>query len=107
MNAVEARRVVGPRELVARGLIYLSLVVWFGFIGLFEHYSHTRPTVWNPAEGRVHEQNNHGYVTYLTSQEQSRLELLEFSAPALFFAGGLIDPKRRMFQWRKPNSQSW
>jgi hypothetical protein len=94
---------VEPRELVARVLVYLSLVVWFGFIGLFEHYNYTRPTISNRSEGRVHGQNNHGHVAYLTSQEESRLELLEFSAPAIFIVGGLIDPKRRMFQWRKPS----
>jgi len=43
------------------------------------------------------------HVAYLTSQEESRLELLEFSAPVIFIAGGLIDPKRRMFRWRKPS----
>ena len=90
--------------MVARGLVYLSVVVWFGFIGLFEHYSYTRPRVQKPVEGRVYEQNNHGYITYLTAQEHFRLEFLGFSAPVLFLGGALIYPDRRMWPWRKQPS---
>ena len=100
MKAVEAKREARPRELVAKVLAYSALVVWFSFIGLFEHYSYTRPTIRKQTEGRVYEQNNHGYITYLTAQEQLRLKLLEFSAPILFFAGALIDPKRIVWPWR-------
>jgi hypothetical protein len=101
VSPVEARR-EKLRERVARGLVWLAAVVWFGFIGLFEVYSYTRPTLLEKTEGRVYEQNNHGHITFLTAQEHFRLELLEFSAPVLFLAGALIDPKRRTWKLREP-----
>jgi hypothetical protein len=76
------------------------VIIWFGFIGLFEQYSYTRPITPKENEGRVYQQNNHGHITYLTAQEQLRLQLLEFSAPVLFIAGLLIDPHRKMWRWR-------
>ena len=83
--------------------MYLSVVLWFSFIGLFEHYSHTRPTVKNPNEGRTYEQNNHGYYTYLNAREHSRLTMLEIISPILFLAGSLVDPelRKKMWHWRR------
>ena len=89
------------REIIARILLYSSLALWFSFIGLFEHYSQTRPTVENPEEGRNYRQNNHGYYTYLTEEEHSRLTILEIVAPVLFLSGSLVDPERRMWRWRR------
>jgi hypothetical protein len=89
------------RVMIARILLYSSLALWLSFIGLFEHYSQTRPTVENLSEGRTYKQNNHGYYTYLTSGEHSRLRILGIVAPVLFLVGSLVDPERRMWRWRR------
>ena len=64
----------------------LSLVVWFSFIALFEHYAATRPQHADRAAGRVYVLNNHGSYAYLTQSEQRRLWYLEFGAWPLFIA---------------------
>ena len=89
------------RHVTARILIYLSLALWLSFIGLFERYSYTRPTVQNPTEGRTYQQNNHGYYTYLNDGEHFRLTVLEIAAPVLFLTGSLVDPERRIWRWRR------
>jgi hypothetical protein len=88
------------RLILSKIILCLSLVVWFGFAGLFEHYCHTRPTVPNLDEGRTYEENQHGYYFYLTKEEHSRLMTLMIAAPVLFAAGALIDPVRRWWPGR-------
>jgi len=88
------------RETAAKILAFLALALWLCFIGLFEHYSYTRPTTRNLAEGRTYQQNNHGYYTYLTEQEHSRLTMLEITGPVLFLIGILVHPDPRRWPWR-------
>ena len=87
------------REIVARILLYSALLVWFSSMFLFEHYSYTRPTIENQAEGRIYVQNNHGYYAYLTAKEHYFLMSLMISAGVLFLSGSLVDPERRMWKW--------
>jgi len=89
------------RETAAKILAGLALFIWLCFFGLFEHYSYTRPTTRNPIDGRVYQQNNHGYYTYLTEQEHSRLTILEITAPVLFLMGLLIHPALKGGHWRR------
>lgn len=39
------------RLVVSKIIVCLAVLVWFGFAGLFVHYSRTRPTVPNLDEG--------------------------------------------------------
>jgi hypothetical protein len=48
------------RLVLSKIIACLAVVVWFGFAGLFEHYSRTRPAVPNLDEGRTYEENQHG-----------------------------------------------
>jgi hypothetical protein len=89
------------REVVAKVLLRLSALVWFGYSGLFYYYSYTRPRLTEVSEGRIYMQNNRGYVTYLTANEHNLLHVLEFSAPILLLAGVLLDPRRRIWQRSK------
>ncbi len=93
-------RVPKLREIVARVLLYSAILVWLGCSFLFEHYSRTRPTVANRAEGRVYAQNDHGYHTYLTAKEHYLVMALMVTAGGLALTGSLVDPERRMWQWR-------
>lgn len=95
---------VNRREIAARILLCSGLGAWFGFIGLFERYSYTRPTVKSPAVGRTYQQNNHGHYTYLTAEEHFRLNALQVVAAVLFLTGSLVDPERRMWRWRRNSS---
>lgn len=92
----------GNRELIAKALVALSLLIWLGCFSLFQYYSYTRPRLPQAGQGRIYEQNNRGYVIYLTANEKSLLHVLEFSAPILFLAGVLLDPRRRI--WRRAKS---
>ncbi len=78
------------RLVVSKIIVCLAVLVWFGFAGLFVHYSRTRPTVPNLDEGRTYEENQHGSYFYLTREEHSRLMTLMITAPVLFVAGALI-----------------
>ncbi len=89
------------REVVAKVLLRLSALVWFGYIGLFYYYSYTRPRLAEASEGRIYKQDNRGYVTYLTTNEHNLLHVLEFPAPILLLAGVLLDPRRRIWQRSK------
>ncbi len=54
-----------------------GLITWFALAGLWEHYSYTKPTVRNPALGRVYSLANHGTVVYLNRQELQLLHVVE------------------------------
>lgn len=90
----ENRKTSKLPEIAAKNLGLAALFTWFGSMFLFEHYSYTRPTVENAAQGRVYLQNNHGYYTYLTAKEHYLLLLLMIAAAVLFICGALIDRYR-------------
>ncbi len=85
-------------DLAVKMLSFAALVTWLGSMFLFEHYSYTRPTIANAAEGRVLIQNNHGYYTYLTGKEHYFLLALVVAAPVLFGCAVLIG-RRRTANW--------
>ena len=49
---------------------------FFGGLGLFEHFQHTRPTNPIPEEGRTYQQDDHGKFVYLTQEEHTRVSSL-------------------------------
>jgi hypothetical protein len=63
-----------------------SLLAWFGFIAVFEHFDATRPTKADAKVGRVIPQNNHGHIVYLTEQEEKNKQDLQYIAFGLFLA---------------------
>jgi hypothetical protein len=93
-TTIENRKKSKLPENAVRMLGLAALLTWFGSMFLFEHYSYTRPTVENAAQGRVYLQNNHGYYTYLTAKEHYLLMLLMIAAGVLFVCGALIDRYR-------------
>jgi len=70
--------------VVPKVLAPIALAVWLGFMYLSLQYDATRPTVIQPAQGRVYTLNNHGHVVYLTAHEQDNLDHLEWLAIVLF-----------------------
>ncbi len=85
-------------NLVPKILGWLSLVIWLSFIYLFLQYDATRPTVPQPAEGRVYSSNNHGHVVYLTEREEDYLHCLMGVAIGLFVVAALGDYFQRQPQ---------
>ena len=55
-----------------------------------EQFTRTRPTEADPSAGRIHPWNNHGYVVYLTRDEQHRFYILACVAILLFLIGVFI-----------------
>ncbi len=80
----------------------LGLLVWFSFITLFLHYDATRPTMRQPADGRVYASMNHGHIVYLTREEQFRLDSLERVSIGFFlvFASMGLWARRRQRETR-------
>ena len=83
------------RKITAKILLCCALLFWFGSSFLSEHYSRTRPTIENRAEGRVY---RHGSYTYLTAQEHYSLMLLMIAAGTFFSIGVLVYPDP--LRWR-------
>jgi hypothetical protein len=71
-------------------LAILGVMIWFGFIALFEHYSATRPNRPDTISDRVYQLNNHGSYAYLIKGEQWRLWCLEFGALPFFLAAAAL-----------------
>lgn len=74
---------------------WTALIVWLSFIYLFLQYDATRPTVPQPAQGRVYSSNNHGHVVYLNTREEDSLHSLQIGAFSLFVIAALMDYFRR------------
>jgi hypothetical protein len=54
-----------------------SLLTWFGYIAVFEHFDATRPMKPDSAKGAVIPQNDHGHIVYLTEKEREQLLALQ------------------------------
>ena len=92
-----------PARVIATLLCYSGLAVWFFHFHVWSQYDRTRPGVPDVASGRVHAQNRHGHVVYLTEEEQCRLTDIIIVAVTLLgtglFIGGLF---AEGFVLRKP-----
>jgi hypothetical protein len=63
---------------------------FFSYVGLWTYYDHTRPTLAEPAEGRIHPLNTHGSIVYLTREEADHLYKLGWLASILLVLLGAI-----------------
>ncbi len=84
-----------------RALALLGVLVWLSAIGLFLHYDATRPTLKQPAEGRIYPWSNHGHIVYLTQQEQLRLYVLGGIAAGLFVIAAAMGYFAKLRQRRR------
>lgn len=72
-------------------MIVVALVVSFTtYVGLWEYYDHTRPTVAVPAQSRIHPLNTHGSIVYLTLEESDYLRDLGWLTCILLVVQGAI-----------------
>ena len=62
-----------------------ALSMWFGYIGMFEHYDATRPIKPDFGTGAVISQSNHGHIVYLTEREEDRLLSLQKASMGFAF----------------------
>ena len=77
-------------EIVVRILACSSVLVGFTGSYLWYSYAATRPTVANPAEGRVYSLITHGREVYLTGAEEFRLQfLMVLGIVGLMIAGAI------------------
>ena len=76
---------------IAMIFCYPALAIWFSAMALFSHYSATRPTHVDSVAGRFYSLNNHGYVVYLTQDENRLLNGLMFLPFCMFFVGFTVD----------------
>jgi hypothetical protein len=88
---------------VTAGVFAISgLACWLGTIYLFFRYLEKSPRSPVPATGNIYPWNNHGYVAYITSAEQTHLCLLEGIALGLAAIAGVIEYLRNRNLPRKP-----
>jgi hypothetical protein len=83
-------------------LCFSGLAVWIFSFQIWYEYDATRPRQPEVLSGRVYEQNTHGHLVFLTSEEKSRITKLRLLALGLvaigFLVGGLFVES---FVWRK------
>jgi hypothetical protein len=85
------------RKRLARIMAASAVAIWFGYIGLFQRYSATRPRSAQPEVGRIYSINNHGTIAYLDKSENLWLWVTSASAVAIFIAAIALD------RWAKSN----
>jgi hypothetical protein len=71
-------------DRLVNALTIMAVLVCLSAMFLFVHYDDTRPTLKQPAEGRVYPWSNHGHVVYLTQKEQLQLYILGGIGGGLF-----------------------
>jgi hypothetical protein len=87
---------MGSVVKLLRAAIVLALVVsFFAYVGLWEYYDHTRPTVAAPDQGRIHPLNTHGSIVYLTLEESDYLRDLGWLTCILLVVQGAMVVVRR------------
>src|SRR5436305_8747087 len=64
----------GKRMVVlARVIIRVGVLAWFGFLCLYTYYGFSRPTSKQLDSGRLYPLDTHGHVAYLTLAEINNL----------------------------------
>ncbi len=59
------------KKTILTSLATIFLLSWFLFIYFhFFHWRNAAPVKPNPATGQIYEVNNHGYIFYLTKQQE-------------------------------------
>jgi hypothetical protein len=90
-------------RIFASFFCFLALAVWLFSFHIWYQYDSTRPRQPDVSSGRVYEQNTHGHIVYLTSEEGSRITKFRLLAVGLLgiglLVGGLFVEN---FVWRKP-----
>ena len=80
------------RMATAAGSAMLVACLSYGY--LWYQYAYTRPTFAQPDQGRIYALNTHGFIVYLTKDEQCRLDLLKWTAITLgLFLFGIVAPR--------------
>lgn len=98
-NRMGTRKVWTILEVVSA---VLALGLFLIHMSLWEQYAHSRPTVPDPAVGRIYALNEHGVVVYLNSAEKYRLDLFIWAAGGCFLLAILIGVFLRK-SWRRPD----
>jgi hypothetical protein len=81
--------------MVAIVLTILGAAAGLTWIYLFGELSATRPGSPQPALGQVIEQDNHGHIFYISSQDQNLLWHRSFVAIIMLIAGGFLWKENR------------
>jgi hypothetical protein len=67
-------------------LLVTTAALSLASVGISYHYAEHRTTVRQPEVGRIYPLNTHGWIVYLTKEEQDRLTALQTAA----FVTGLL-----------------
>src|SRR5450631_306964 len=78
----------------------VALILFLAYIGLWEQYAHTRPTMADSSLGRIYSLNEHGLVVYLNSSEQHRLHILIWTAGLSFLIAILVGVFKKKTSFR-------
>jgi hypothetical protein len=89
--------------LLSRGFGFAALAIWIGFFYFLHLYFDSGSKQPDLSTGHVIPLNNHGTVHYITSQQDSRITMMQTVTFALFAVGFLINE----FVVRPPKPKPW
>ena len=90
------------RSRWAQRCFLAGIATFFGATILLNTYDATRPTITDPAAGRIHPQKYNGHSVYLNTAEQN-LERGFYAGTAILLLGAVIfeATARRNFDWQE------
>jgi hypothetical protein len=67
-----------------------GVALWIGHFYFWFSYFNSSPKTPDPSSGHIVPLNNHGFVAYLTTQQDTRLTAMTIVAVVLFVSGATI-----------------
>ena len=96
------------KKIILTTLGTVSLVSWFSFIYLYYfRFQNVAPTTPNPMTGQIYEVNYHGYLFYLTKQQEITAFVPCGLAVISFLTGAVLESRWKVYEkiygkWSKP-----
>jgi hypothetical protein len=91
---------------LAKVIIRIGALAWFGFACLYTYYAVSRPTLKQLDSGRLYPLENHGRVAYLTLQEINNLHYVRDAALGLILVAVIMGLIVKIRERRNPQEQS-
>ena len=92
--------------VLARVIVRIGVLAWFGFLCLYTYYGFSRPTSKQLESGRLYPLDTHGHVAYLTLAEINNLHYVRDAALGLVLVAVIMALIGKMRERRHPQQQS-
>lgn len=87
------------KKIILTGLGFVFLLSWLLHIYFYYfHFQNLAPVTPNAAAGQIHRVNNHGYVFYLTKQQEITAYIPCGVALVAFVIGALLERRWKVYE---------